>query len=57
VVLSQAEYARAWDAHRDGQRVEVSGVLQRDANAQIIELLLSRGFRVDSQAGAGRSRG
>jgi hypothetical protein len=45
MVLSQADYARARDAHRDGQRIEATGVLQRDARATMFGLLNPRGFR------------
>ncbi len=50
VVLSRAEYAHACDARRDGQRVEVTGILQRDARAKLFDLLEPRGFRVQPSA-------
>lgn len=46
VVLSQTEYALACNAHRDGSRVEVTGILQRDARAKLFDLSQPRGFRV-----------
>ncbi len=52
VLLSRPEYVRACDAHRDGQRVEVTGILQRDARAKLFDLLEPRGFHVQPSAKA-----
>ncbi len=45
-VLPRADYARACDAHRDGQRISVTGVLQWDPQARMFELLQARDFQV-----------
>ncbi len=39
-------YLAACDAHRDGQRAAVSGVLQRDARSKVYELLQPQSFQV-----------
>jgi hypothetical protein len=46
IVLKQAEYSRACDAHRDGHRIAVAGVLQRDPQAKVFDLLQPQGFQV-----------
>jgi len=46
VVLDQASYAIACDAHRDGRRVTISGILQRDAQAKQYDLLHPQRFQV-----------
>jgi hypothetical protein len=45
-LLSQAEYGLACDAHRDHHRVGVEGVLKRDAQAKMFDLLQPQDFRV-----------
>jgi hypothetical protein len=44
--LPHTEYARACDAHRDGWRISVSGVLQWDTQARMYELWQPRDFQV-----------
>jgi hypothetical protein len=46
IMLKQAEYALACDAHRDHRRVGVVGVLQRDPQAKMFDLLHPQGFQV-----------
>jgi hypothetical protein len=46
VVLGQADYLRACDAHRDQRRVAVTGVLHRSATARMFELLQPRDLDV-----------
>lgn len=46
VVLKQAEYGMACDAHRDRRRVTVTGILHREAEAKQFELLHPQGFQV-----------
>jgi hypothetical protein len=45
-VLPQADYARACDAHRDRRRITVTGVLQREAQSRLFDLLQPREFEV-----------
>jgi hypothetical protein len=52
VVLGQADYVRACDAHRDQRRVAVTGVLHRSATAKLFELLQPRDFDVLAAASA-----
>lgn len=44
--LPEADYARACDAHRDHRQIAVTGVLQRDVQAKMFELLEPQGFAV-----------
>jgi hypothetical protein len=45
-VLGRQEYAAACDAHRDGRRVAIAGVLQRDARSKMHDLHQPQNFRV-----------
>ena len=45
-VLSKQDYARACDAHRDGRRVAIDGVLQREAQSKLFDLLQPQHFEV-----------
>jgi hypothetical protein len=45
-VLARADYARACDAHRDGQRISIAGILRWDAQARMFELLQPGDFQV-----------
>jgi hypothetical protein len=49
IVLGRDDYARACDAHRDHQRVAVTGLLHRGATQKGYELLQPREFQVLSQ--------
>jgi hypothetical protein len=44
--LSQEDYARACDAHRDHRFVAVTGILQRDPKAKMFDLVHPQGFQI-----------
>lgn len=44
-LLTQADYARACDAHRDHHAVAATGVLQRDPKAKMFDLLHPQNFQ------------
>jgi hypothetical protein len=45
-LLPRADYARACDAHRDGQRISVTGIVQWDPQSRMFELLQPRDLQV-----------
>jgi hypothetical protein len=45
-VLGRDDYSCACDAHRDGKRVAIAGVLQRDPRSKLFDLLHPQGFEV-----------
>ena len=46
VVLNREDYRLACDAHRDDQRVEVTGLIHHDVKVRVYELSEPSGFRV-----------
>ena len=55
--LDRDNYARACDAHRDQLRVSVRGLLHRDPQAKMFELLEPQDFRVLGRESAATSSG
>jgi hypothetical protein len=45
-VLGRQEYSAACDAHRDGRRVAIAGVLQRDGRSNTYDLLQPHNFQI-----------
>jgi len=46
LILNRDDYAKACDAHRDGRRVAVTGILHRDGAMKMVELLQPRNFAI-----------
>lgn len=45
-LLRQPEYGQACAAHRDRQRVAITGILHRDSQTRMVDLILPQGFQV-----------